>query len=265
MRYLFYCLPPFILSLLLTPLVRSFALKYGLVSYPRSDRWHKRPTAILGGTAIYLSVILPALFLLPLNKNLIGLLGGATMLFLVGLIDDKFHLAPYLKLFMQIIAGAVAVFSGIIIGPPVNGILAVPLTLLWIVAVTNAFNLLDNIDGLAAGIATIASLMLFFSTLIFSNNPFGGYALILSAAALGFLFYNFNPARIFMGDSGSMFLGYSLAVISISGMARHASNLFITMLVPVFILSVPIFDTIFVMITRVLRGKKIFQGGRDHT
>lgn len=265
MRYLFYCLLPCVLSLLLTPLVRSFALKCSLVSYPRADRWHKKPTAILGGAAIYLSVILPALFLLPLNKNLIGVLAGATLLFVVGLIDDKFHLTPYVKLFAQIVAGSIAVFSGIILGPPVSAILAVPLTLLWIVAVTNAFNLLDNIDGLAAGIAGIVSLMLFFSALIFSNNPLGGYALILSGAALGFLFYNFNPARIFMGDSGSMFLGYSLAVISISGMARHASNLFITMLVPVFILSIPIFDTIFVMVTRVMKGKRIFEGGRDHT
>lgn len=125
---------------------------------------------------------------------------------------------------------------------------------------TNAFNLLDNIDGLAAGIAAISSLTLFFSSLIFLNNPFGGYALMLSAAALGFLPYNFNPAKIFMGDSGSMFLGYSLAVISIAGMPRHASNLFITMLVPVFILSIPIFDTIFVMIARTLQGKRVFEG-----
>jgi len=140
-----------------------------------------------------------------------------------------------------------------------------PLTLFWIVGVTNSFNLLDNIDGLAVGIAAIASLMLFSSALIFSNNPLGIIGLVLSGAALGFLPYNFHPAKIFMGDSGSMFLGYSLAVISITGITRHLSNLLITMIVPVLILSVPIFDTIFVMIARRLQGRSIFEGGKDHT
>lgn len=265
MSYFVYFFTALILSLTFTPLVCLAAQKFGLVSYPRSDRWHKQPTATLGGAAIYLSALLPTLLFLPLNRGLIGLLSGATVLFLVGLIDDKFRITPYVKLFAQIVAASIAVFAGITLGPPVNSILAVPLTILWIVAVTNAFNLLDNIDGLAAGIAAICSLMLFFSGFIFSNNPFGPYGLLLSAAALGFLPYNFNPARIFMGDSGSMFLGYSLAAVSISGMNRHASNLFITLLVPVFILSVPIFDTILVTVGRLLQGRKVFEGGKDHT
>lgn len=265
MRYAPFFLVPFILSLVFTPVVRLIALKYGLVSYPRPDRWHKRPTALLGGISIYLASVISVFSLGLNNKNALGLFLGATFLFMVGLADDKFHFTPYVKLFAQIIAGSIAILFGSIIGLPVNIALGIPLTLLWIIGITNSFNLLDNIDGLAVGIAAISSLMLFFSSLLFSNNYLGMLALILSGAALGFLPYNFNPARIFMGDSGSMFLGYSLAVISIAGTGRQISNLIITMVIPVLILSVPVFDTLFVMFTRKLQGKKIFEGGKDHT
>ncbi|MBM3251220.1 MAG: hypothetical protein FJZ11_00360 [Candidatus Omnitrophica bacterium] len=265
MDYFLFFGVPFILSLVFTPLVRQIALKNGLVSYPRPDRWHKRPTALLGGISIYLASVISALFFGLINKNALGLLLGATFLFIVGLTDDKFHLMPYAKLFAQIIAGCIAILSGVIIGLPLDAFLSIPLTLLWIIGITNSFNLLDNIDGLAAGISVITSLMLFASSLLFSNNILGVFALILAGAALGFLPYNFNPARIFMGDSGSMFLGYCIAVISISGTPRHISSLLITLLVPVFILSVPIFDTIFVMFIRQLQGRRIFEGGKDHT
>ncbi|MBU4346861.1 MAG: hypothetical protein KKH29_06045, partial [Candidatus Omnitrophica bacterium] len=257
--------PNELLSITFTPLVRLFAIKNGIISYPRSDRWHQHPTALLGGAGIYLAFVISALCLGLINKSSLGLLSGATLLFVVGLLDDKFHFAPYIKLFAQIVAGCIVIFSGIVIDLPLNILLSVLLTLFWIVGVTNAFNLLDNIDGLAAGIAVISSLTLFFSSIFFSNNPLGIIALILSGAALGFLPYNFNPAKIFMGDSGSMFLGYSLAVISIAGTARHISNFLITMLIPVFILSVPIFDTIFVMVVRALQRRRIFKGGKDHT
>lgn len=270
LKYISLFFISFLLSLIFTPIVRFFALKYGFVSYPRSDRWHKQPTALLGGISIYLASIISIYLLhadnLP-NKNVLALLLGSAFLFLVGLLDDKFHIRPYTKLFTQIIAACIAIFFGVSIGFPANIALSIPLTLLWVIGITNSFNLLDNIDGLAAGIAAISSLMLFFSSLILSNNPLGIYGLILSGAALGFLPYNFNPAKIFMGDSGSMFLGYSLAIISIGaiGSVRHISNLFITLFIPVLILSVPIFDTMFVMIVRRLQGRKIFEGGRDHT
>jgi len=190
---------------------------------------------------------------------------GGTFLFVVGLIDDRYRITPYVKLFAQIIAGCIAVLFGNVIGLPFNSFLGIPLTLLWIVGVTNSFNLLDNIDGLAAGVAAISSLMLFFSSVFLTNNPLGICGLIIAGAALGFLPYNFNPAKIFMGDCGSMFLGYSLAVLSISGTGRHITNLIVTLLVPVLILGVPIFDTFFVMIVRKMQGRGIFQGGKDHT
>lgn len=265
MNYILCVIAPFVLSLIFTPLVRIFAIRYGLVSHPRADRWHKSPTALLGGMGIYLASVIPAFFLTKPNKNVIGLFLGATFLLIVGLIDDKFHLRPYTKLFAQIVAGCIIIFFGVTIGLSVDVFLIIPLTLLWIVGVTNSFNLLDNIDGLCAGIAAISGLMLFFSSLFFSNNPLGIYGLILFGATIGFLPYNFNPAKIFMGDSGSMFLGYSLAVISIGGITRHLSSLLTTMLIPVLILSVPIFDTLFVMVVRKLQGKRMFQGGKDHT
>ncbi len=265
MKYLLYFFAPFTLSLVFTPIVRQIALKNSLVSYPRPDRWHKRPTALLGGIGIYLASVISGLFFGLINKNTLSLFLGATFLFVVGLADDKFHFTPYIKLFAQIIAGCIAILFGVIIGLPLDAFLSIPLTLLWIIGITNSFNLLDNIDGLAAGIAAIASSMLFASSLLFSNNPLGIFALILAGAAMGFLPYNFNPAKIFMGDSGSMFLGYCIAVISISGTPRYISNLLITMFVPVLILSVPIFDTMFVMIIRQLQGRRIFEGGKDHT
>jgi UDP-GlcNAc:undecaprenyl-phosphate GlcNAc-1-phosphate transferase len=264
-KYIPFFLVPFALGLIFTPIVRIIAIKIGLVSHPRTDRWHKHPTALLGGTGIYLAAVFSALLLGLTSKGAIGLFLGATFLFLVGLLDDAFHFTPYIKLFTQIIASSIAVLFGVIIGLPFNIFLAIPLTLLWLIGITNAFNLLDNIDGLAVGIAAISSLMLFFSSLIYSNNPLGIFGLILAGAALGFLPYNLNPAKIFMGDSGSMFLGYSLAVISIAGTTQHISKLLITMIIPVLILSVPIFDTIFVIIARKLQGKRIFEGGKDHT
>ncbi|MDD5594703.1 MAG: hypothetical protein PHY94_00460 [Candidatus Omnitrophica bacterium] len=265
MGYLPYFFIPFTLSLIFTPLVRLIAVKNKLISYPRPDRWHKRPTALFGGISIYLATVLSVFYLGAFNKNALGLFLGGTFLFFVGLADDRFHFMPYVKLFTQIIAGCIVIFFGTTLGITSNILLVIPLTLLWITGITNSLNLLDNIDGLAAGIGAIASLMLFFSSIIISNNQLGIYALILCGATLGFLPYNFNPARIFMGDSGSMFLGFSLAVISVSGTTRHVSNLLITMLIPVLILSVPIFDTIFVMVIRKIQRKNIFQGGKDHT
>jgi len=265
MHYLQLFIVPFILSLVFTPLVRILALKKGFVSYPRVDRWHKHPTALLGGISIYLASTIPAFFIKIPDKRILGLIIGATFLFGVGLADDKFHFKPYTKLFCQIIAGCIAIGHGITLGMPQESFIAIPLTLLWIVGVTNSFNLLDNIDGLASGIAGISAFMLFLSSLFFSHNPSGVYGLIVCGAVLGFLPYNFNPAKIFMGDSGSMFLGFTLAVISVLETSLHISGLFTTLFVPVLIMSVPIFDTLFVTILRKIQGRKIFEGGKDHT
>ncbi|MDD2751956.1 MAG: MraY family glycosyltransferase, partial [Candidatus Omnitrophica bacterium] len=175
MRYFLFFVIPFILSLIFTPVIRAIAIKNNLIAYPRADRWHKKPTAILGGIAIYLASIISLFLFGNLNKQVVGLATGGTFLFIVGLTDDKFHFPPYIKLFTQIIAGSIAIFSGVTFGLSNNAIIVIPVTLLWIVGITNAFNLLDNIDGLAAGIAIISSLTLFFSSQFFSNNYLGAY------------------------------------------------------------------------------------------
>lgn len=265
MHYIFYFLVPFTISLILTPLVKRIAIWQGYVAYPRSERWHKHPTALLGGISIYLASAIPALLVKIPDNRILGLFIGSSFLFLVGLADDKFHLKPYTKLTCQIIAGCLAIAFGIVLGLPNEQFISIPLTLLWIVAVTNSFNLLDNIDGLAAGIAGISGFMLFLSSVIFSTNPLGAYGLIISGAAFGFLPYNFNPAKIFMGDSGSMFLGFSLAIISAMETHRHISGLLSSLIIPVLILSVPLFDTLFVIALRKLQGRRVFEGGKDHT
>jgi len=257
---------PFCLGLLFTPVVRALVMKLGVIAYPRADRRHKSPTALMGGIAIFLAVMISTAVFGLFNKSLLGLVVGASFLFIIGLIDDKIRITPYFKLFVQIIAACIPVFWGLVAGLPINSIFVIPLVIIWIVGVTNSFNLLDNIDGLACGISAITAFMLFVSLVISGERFLSLISLIICGASLGFLPYNFNRAKIFMGDSGSMFLGYSLAFISISGASgKHITSVLTTMLIPVLILGVPIFDTLFVMIGRKLKGKSVFEGGKDHT
>ncbi len=255
----------FAVSLALTPGVRAVALWRGWVSTPRPDRWHQRETALFGGVAIYGATVVAFLQFVPIqnDQTLLGILIGGSFMFLVGLIDDIKKSPPYAKLLGQIVAACTAVYSGISF-EMLPTVLAVPVTVLWIVGVTNAFNLIDNMDGLAAGIAVIAGGILFVYSYLNDVLFVGLVSLALAGASLGFLIFNFHPARIFMGDSGSMFIGYLVAVVAIMGTANHVSNLLATLIVPITVLGVPIFDTTFVTLLRRVRGSAITQGGRDH-
>ncbi|MFQ5680526.1 MAG: hypothetical protein ACE5GG_00500 [Candidatus Omnitrophota bacterium] len=271
------------IALVLTPFIRRLSVRTGLVSFPKDDRWHKRPTAILGGVAIFFAAVIPLSFLfifriLPLPANgarqVIALVVGSLLIFACGVIDDFRRLSPQIKILFQIITACLAVYLGVGFSFPyltsswgkIVDLLAVPLTIIWIIGITNAFNLLDNMDGLCAGIAAISSAMLFVCGLWGGNVLLACLALCLGAACLGFLPYNFNPAKIFMGDSGSMFLGFGLSVLALMAMsARAFSNILVTLAVPVFILAVPIFDTAFVAFIRRLNGRSILKGGKDHT
>lgn len=255
----------FSISLLLTPIVRSFAVKFKMVSKPKTNRFHRKVTALLGGVGIFLACFIGFILFVPLTNVLLVFLSGAIFIFFWGLTDDFHPLKPHVKLLGQVITSCIIIFFGISFNLPSFKLLSYVLTILWIIGITNALNLLDNMDGLAAGTAVICSLMIFISSLILKNDGIGIIALILAAACLGFLPYNFNPAKIYMGDSGSMFLGYSLAVICVIGSYKHASNLVVTLAIPVLILAVPIFDTIFVMVMRNIRGRSFWIGGRDHT
>ncbi len=255
------------LALILTPLVRFLSLKGGFVAKPSQARWHRHTTALFGGVAIYGAFMATVLFFKPsLNDpTTLGLLLGGAIVFVVGVVDDLRGLRPVTKLWAQIAAACVVLYSGTYFTKIPSLALAMPLTIVWIIGITNAFNLIDNMDGLCAGTTFIASGFLFVYSVI-NHLPFVSILCAAMAGAnLGFLRYNFSPAKIFMGDCGSMFLGFTISVVAVIGTANHMSNLLATLIVPVLVLGVPIFDTTFVSLLRQMRGKPVSEGGRDHS
>src|SRR6266404_921088 len=262
-------IPPlvsFALALALTPFVLSFARREGFVARPKIDRWHKNATATIGGIAIWLTVIGVYLTLIPHTSYGWVIVGASTFLFLVGLIDDLIHIKPYQKLIGQVMGAAVVVHYGLALpwtrSLPINMVI----TIFWLIGITNAVNLLDNMDGLAAGIASIASVFLTVSFIAGGQPTEALMSSVLAAALLGFLIYNSNPATIFMGDCGSMFIGFLLASAALVNVSGGRSRTFVPVLaVPILVLFIPIFDTTFVTILRKLSGRAASQGGRDHT
>lgn len=235
-----------------------------MVARPRQDRWHKKPTPLLGGVAIYMATMFVILTFSHPDNRLVGLLAGGTLLFVTGLIDDWRRLRPHTKLIVQILAACLLVVGGVQVETSNLAAVAIPLTILWVVGITNAFNLLDNMDGLSAGTAAIAAFFLFGFSVSVGNAGMALLCVAVAGGALGFLIYNFNPARIFMGDSGSMFLGFMLSGIALLGAREMASDVFFVLLVPVAMMGLPIFDTTLVTILRTVEGRPLSQGGRDH-
>ena len=257
----------FVLAVALTYVVREAAHKLGFVAKPKLDRWHKRPTAMMGGVAIYLATTIAYLLFLPHTPQTWIVMGGSTILFWVGLIDDRFHIKPYQKLFGQLVGTALVIGFGMVLPWTDYELLNILITAFWIIGITNAVNLLDNMDGLSAGTTAIAAGAL---ALTLSANGQTNELLLISAfiaALCGFLVFNFNPASIFMGDSGSMFVGFFLAssVLLNNNLGGQSRSIFSALAVPVLTLFVPIFDTTFVTILRKFWGRKASQGGRDHT
>src|SRR6266852_2017407 len=256
----------FALALALTPVVRVLARRWGFVAKPKVDRWHKKPTAMMGGVAIWLAVTGTYLVLVPHTKQGWVVVGAASFLFFVGLIDDWLQVKPYQKLVGQVIGAAIVVNYGLVLpwtrSLPVNMLI----TIFWLIGITNAINLLDNMDGLATGISAIASCFLTFNFLTGGQMTEAVMMAVFAAALLGFLIYNSNPASIFMGDSGSMFIGLFLAGAALINVSGGRSRSFVPVLaVPILVLFIPIFDTTFVTILRKLSGRAASQGGRDHT
>lgn len=254
------------IALACTPLVRTLARRGRMVAHPRQDRWHKQPTALLGGVAIFLAVAGPALLVQPYTPETLTVLGASTFLGAVGLVDDFRNLKPYQKLIGQITGTTLVISVGLELTWTAAPLVNLLLTLLWLVGITNALNLLDNMDGLAAGIAAIASIFLAINLWI-SGQPVGAaFLAVLAAALLGFLVYNTNPASIFMGDCGSMFVGFflaSAALLNPSG--GRTRSLLPVLAVPVLVLAIPIFDITLVTVLRKRAGRPASQGGRDHT
>lgn len=265
--YIFSFLASLGLSLLLTPLVRRMSLSFGLVAKVRADRWHTTPTALFGGVAIFVSAMLVLAANYSALSSTKGFILAAAFIFLWGVLDDIFNLQPYVKLLGQVIAACIAFYFHSRQLYLWGSVFSLPIVIFWVIGITNAFNMLDNMDGLACGIANISLFFLFVDSLINGNHIIALITAILTGASLGFLPYNFNPARIFMGDGGSMFLGFSLAVMAVMGTtsAKQMSNVVVTVAVPILTMAVPIFDTTFVSIMRIIRGQSIIQGGKDHT
>lgn len=270
------CLPfliSFAISLILTPVVIKVGPKFGYLDIPKDNRrMHKRPMPIAGGVAIYLAATIAILVFIPLNKNIISLLIGSTVILISGLLDDKFSISPKAKIFFQLVAGLIIALSGSQIEFFTNIIstkevvwlkyLSIPVTLFWICGITNTVNLIDGLDGLAAGISLISAVSLMFIALKMNLLAVAIIAAAIGGGCLGFLPYNFNPAKIFMGDTGALYLGFMLSYISIQGVMKYATTLMI--FVPVLVLGVPVFDTAFAMIRRYISGKKIFAADRGH-
>jgi len=254
-------------SAALVPVCRSIAIRKGFVARPRKDRWNSRPTALFGGVAIAVTVLGLALAGGDLLQLALPLIGGLAI-FLVGLTDDLLSLKPTTKLIAEIALAAMFVFFGERLNWTQVPVVDMLFTMVWLVALTNAFNLLDNMDGLCAGTAIIAGAALLVGLLGRPDvGPETRYLAILLGATSGFLIYNAHPASIFMGDAGSLFLGLTLAALTLTagGPTHDRSRVFSVVVAPMLVLLIPIFDTALVTVSRLVSGRPVSQGGRDHS
>lgn len=271
LTYITVFLMSLFISLVFTPFVKKMAIGIGAVDLPNNRRINKTPVPTIGGIAIYLGFSAALFYSISISRLSLGIFIGGTFILFIGIIDDLYEMSAHLKFFCQIMAAIIPILFNIrieFITNPVSGGMiylgywGIPLTILWIVSITNTLNLVDGLDGLAAGISAIAALTLFFVALQEGQTVAALLSLALAGSALGFLKYNFHPAKIFMGDTGAMFCGYILAVISVSGALKSAAT--VTLVVPVIALGVPILDTIFAIIRRIYNGKPIGEADHGH-
>ncbi len=253
------------ISFIVTPLIRRLAQSLDFVDNPASRKVHATPVPMLGGVAIYIGLVSTMAFAgTHPYQELLGVLGGATVMTTIGLVDDRYGLGPLPKIGGQIAAGAILIASGIQVTLFASNPLNIALTIFWIVGICNSINFLDNMDGLAAGIAMVASGFFFAMATIEGLGLVAALAAATLGACVGFLYYNFSPASLFMGDAGSLLLGFTLAILGIK-LQFTGRPLSITWMIPIVILGLPIFDTTLVVISRALRRKPIYEGGRDHS
>lgn len=257
-------------AILLTPLVKRLAFRIGAVDAPNYRKVHARIMPRLGGLAIFGAFLIGIAVLRPESPYMLAIILAATVIVITGVLDDMYELSAKAKLIGQIVAACIIVFLGDIqiqvINLPFDGVLdfgflSIPFTIIWIIAITNAVNLIDGLDGLAAGVSTIALVTLAIMAFIMGNPFVLATAAILAASSFGFLFYNFHPAKIFMGDTGALFLGFMIAVLSLLGFKNLAMVSFI---IPVIILGVPISDTFFAIVRRLRMKQKWSDPDKSH-
>ncbi|MFI3116101.1 MAG: MraY family glycosyltransferase [Clostridia bacterium] len=269
----FFC--SLIISFGSTPIVKKFAHAVGAIDVPKDDRrMHSNPIPRLGGLAIFFGFLFSYLIFGIIDNQMKSVLLGSVIIVVLGIIDDIMPLPAKLKFCVQIIAASIPVLNGLQIERITNfiplsndpyidfGVLSVPLTIIVIVGITNAVNLIDGLDGLAVGVSTISSFTMLVISFILVQPEIAIMLSALAGACVGFMPYNFNPATIFMGDTGSTFLGYILATASIMGLFKYYA--LISFAVPFLILGLPIFDTAFAMIRRILNGQSPMQADRGH-
>lgn len=265
----------FAVSFASTPIVKTFAQKVGAIDVPKdARRVHDHPIPRMGGLAIFLGFILSVVLFADITRQVRGILLGAVLIVACGAIDDIISLRAWVKLIVQIVAAVVAVAHGVVIEVLMNpnifsenealilGVLAVPVTVLWIVGITNSVNLIDGLDGLAVGVSTISSVTMFVVALLVAE---GNVAVILAAlmgACVGFMPYNLNPAKIFMGDTGALLLGYVLSTVSVVGMFKFYA--IVTFIVPILALALPLFDTTCAFFRRLIHGQSPMHPDRGH-
>lgn len=262
-------------SFLLTPPVKRLAHKIGAVDVPKDDRrMHKHPIPRLGGLAIFIGCVISILTFAQITPQVRGILIGSAIIVAVGIVDDVRPLGAGIKLILQIVSALIAVGHGVLIPMIANpfpfggdywdfGIWAIPITVIWIVAVTNSVNLIDGLDGLADGVSSIGALTMLIISLLMGDIPMAIICGALVGACVGFIPYNMNPAKIFMGDTGSTFLGYMLATISVLGLFKFYAV--ISFIVPFIILGFPIYDTTSAFTRRILKGQNPMKADRSHT
>ncbi len=266
----------FLVAFASTPTVIALANKIKAIDIPKdSRRVHNKPIPLIGGLAIFYGFVVSVLCFAVVDKALMGILVGSVIMVTVGVIDDMRTLDARIKLIFQLLSAFIVIYCGVdieYIANPLSrwvgpqyislGLWKIPITMIWIVGITNAVNLIDGLDGLAAGVSTIASVALLSLTIISQNLNAAIVAAALAGAGFGFLPYNFNPAKIFMGDTGSTFLGFVLACISIQGVMKMYA--LVSFVVPVLILGLPVFDTLFAIIRRIIKRKPIMAPDRGH-
>ena len=262
--YLFAFMLSLGLSLYITPIVRKGALLYDIVDRPDGKlKNHKDSVAYLGGVAVYLAVLLTLALTFDLSREILGILLSGTIIVILGIIDDFKVLPPKIKFIGQAIAAFVLIKSGIYIKLVFLPLwLNLILSFLWLMVITNAFNIIDVMDGLATGIGCLVSIILFIVAIINHNGLIAILTIALAGSLLGFLRYNFEPAKIYLGDTGSLFIGLLLGALSMIG--SYTQNNMVACFSPVIILGIPIFDTVFVIYIRWRRGIPIIYGSPDH-
>lgn len=265
-----------LISFVATPLVKKLAYKVGAVDVPKDNRrMHDHPIPRMGGLAIFIGCVASILLFADVTRPLQGILLGSCLIVAVGVVDDAHPLGAGVKFILQIVAALIAVWHGVIIQTIANpfffgdnpywnfGIWAVPITVIWIVAVTNSVNLIDGLDGLADGVSTIGAFTMLIIALLMGDLEIAVITAALVGACVGFIPYNRNPAKIFMGDTGSTFLGFMLATVSVIGLFKFYAV--ISFIVPFIILGFPIFDTVSAFTRRILKGQNPMKADRSHT